>query len=89
MTQSRHPVVEAHLSEIYRNDKLISLALSGSSDVRAQLLYKSSDNLHSQSLALREVEVSSQPNTIIAHGYERGVSVLSNEMDVNMPGRAI
>src|SRR5215470_10471129 len=72
-----------------QNNGLISRTLVGSSDVRAQLLCKSGDNLHSQSLALREVEVSSQPNTIVAHRYERGISVFSSETDVNMPGRAI
>ena len=41
-----------------RNDELISLALDGSSDIRAQLLSKTRDDLHSKSFALREVKVS-------------------------------
>ena len=62
MTHNRHPVVESlcfrNLFRGNRNDELISLALHGSSDIRAQLLSKTRDDLHSKSFALREVKVS-------------------------------
>jgi hypothetical protein len=46
-------------------------------DGRLQLFCKCCDDPRSQSFALVEVKTGRQPDAIIAHGYERGVTQLT------------